>query len=201
MGDIPLTRNAVDTAQAEAIRANVRTVETFPSGGRLAGLDDVEDLLDFFSDPSLFAPIYSLPRPLNLETVREFVIGHMNERERGEGLLVIRHDESGHISGYSDFQIWPQWAAGELGGGMRADRQSQGEGGKGAAASFAWMFEALGLDLICATAALDNVRTAKMLDHLGFHRMGEITSERLDGTKRPSRVWEVTREEWPALRP
>ncbi len=201
MADIPLTRDIVDAAQAHAIRANVRTVEAFPSGGRLAALDDVEDLLAFFSDPSLFAPIYSLPRPLNLETVRAFIQDHLRERERGEGLLVIRHDEAGCISAYSDFQIWPQWAAGELGGGMRADRQSRGEGGKGAAASFTWMFEALGLDLICATAALDNIRTAKMLDHLGFRRMGEIISERPDGTTRPSLVWEVTREEWPALRP
>lgn len=201
MADIPLTRNTIDAETAEAIRANVRTVETFPSGGRLAKPDDVGDLLDFFSDPSLFAPIYSLPRPLNLETVGAFIQDHLDERDRGESLLVIRHDEAGRISAYSDFQIWPQWAAGELGGGMRADRQSKGEGGKGAEASFSWMFEALGLDLICATAALDNIRTAKMLDHLGFRRAGEITSERPDGTTRPSLVWEVARDEWSALRP
>lgn len=201
MAGIPVTKNAVDVARVEVIRDRVRKVDTFPSKGRIAGLDDIEDVLEFFADPTVFAPIYSLPRPLNLETVGKFVRGHMEERERGEGLLVIRHDETGRISGYSDFQIWPQWAAGELGGGMRADRQSRGEGGAGAAESFTWMFEALDLELICETAALDNVRTAKLLDHLGFRRLGEVTSERPDGTTRPSLVWEVTRDEWRVLRP
>lgn len=201
MAGIPLTRNAVGAARADAIRTNVRTADTFPSGGRLAGLDDVEDLLDFFADPSVFAPIYSLPRPLNLETIGGFVSNHMEERDRGEGLLVIRQDETRRISGYSDYQIWPEWAAGELGGGMRADRQSRGEGSIGAAESFTWMFEVLDLDLICETAAPDNVRTAKLLDHLGFRRVGEVASERPDGTTRPSLVWEVTRDEWQALKP
>jgi RimJ/RimL family protein N-acetyltransferase len=62
--------------------------------------------------------------------------------------------------------------------------------------SFAWMFDALSLELIVETAALDNIRTAKLLDHLGFVRKGEITSTRPDGTTRASLVWEITKEEW-----
>ena len=58
------------------------------------------------------------------------------------------------------------------------------------------MFTHLGLDLICETAAPDNIRTAQLLDHLGFRRMGEIVSQRPDGTTRPSLVWEMRREEW-----
>ena len=66
----------------------------------------------------------------------------------------------------------------------------------GAAESFGWMFEALGLGLICETAALDNVATQRLLDGLGFRRMGEVTSLRSDGTSRASLVWEMTRSEW-----
>jgi RimJ/RimL family protein N-acetyltransferase len=58
------------------------------------------------------------------------------------------------------------------------------------------MFQALGLDLICSTASLDNVRTARLLDHLGFERMGEVESKRPDGSTRASLVWEVSREAW-----
>jgi hypothetical protein len=60
------------------------------------------------------------------------------------------------------------------------------------------MFEALGLDLLCETAALDNVPTQRMLDGLGFRRMGETLSTRPDGTTRASLVWEMTRAEWAA---
>ena len=58
------------------------------------------------------------------------------------------------------------------------------------------MFDSLHLDLICETASLDNHRTAHLLDGLGFRRMGEIISQRADGTTRPSLVWEVSRAEW-----
>ncbi len=58
------------------------------------------------------------------------------------------------------------------------------------------MFDVLGLDVICETAALDNTRTARLLDGLGFRRVGQTISTREDGTKRPSLVWEITQAEW-----
>ncbi len=60
------------------------------------------------------------------------------------------------------------------------------------------MFEALYLDLLCETASLQNVITQRMLDGMGFRRMGQVTSTRPDGTTRESLVWEMTREEWAA---
>ena len=83
-----------------------------------------------------------------------------------------------------------------MGGALHPDRQGERRGVEGARQSFAWMFEALGLDLICETAALDNHRTAHLLDGLGFRRMGEIASQRADGTARPSLVWEISRAQW-----
>ena len=199
MEGIPLSRKTVSDAKAEAIRAAVRAAQTLPSGqqiSRLAGPDDAAELLDLLSDPAVHAPIYSLPQPLNMATVRGFIEQHQAQRQAGDGLLFVRMDTHSKIAGYSDVQVWPHWAAAELGGAIRPDMQNQGAGAAGAKTMFDWMFDTLGLDLICETAALDNIRTAKLLDHLGFKRKGEIESTRPDGTTRASRVWEVTREDW-----
>lgn len=201
-GDIPLTRTTVAPDKAESIRAAVRAAVAMPAGGdtvsRLARPDDAGALAAFLSDPAVSAPIYSLPRPLTQEAVGAFIADHLAQRERGEGLLFVRLDRTGDVVGYSDVQVWPHWAAGELAGALRPDRQGQGQGAKGAAATFAWMFDALGLDLLCMTAAPDNVRTARLLDGLGFRRSGEIDSTRPDGTTRRSLAWEISRSDWQA---
>jgi RimJ/RimL family protein N-acetyltransferase len=165
---------------------------------RLAQPGDAGGLLALLSDPLVHAPIYSLPRPLTEASVAAFIETHLAERDAGAGLLFVREGEGGQVMGYSDVQVWPHWAAGELGGALHPSLHGQGAGGRGAAASFAWMFEALGLDLLCETAALTNVATQRLLDGLGFRRMGETISTRPDGTTRASLVWEMTRAEWAA---
>jgi RimJ/RimL family protein N-acetyltransferase len=196
--DLPLTRIAASPGEAEAIRAAV-SVQTVMGDSRLAELEDAPGLFALLSDPLVHAPIYTLPRPLTEASVEAFIAGHLEERAAGEGLLFVRAGEGGQVMGYSDVQVWPQWRAGELGGALHPSLHGKGAGGRGAAASFAWMFEALGLDLICETAALTNVPTQRMLDGLGFRRMGETLSTRPDGTTRASLVWEITRAEWAAL--
>ncbi len=196
-GELPLTRNAVSPGTAEAIRAAVRAA-TQMGESRLARLEDAGGLFALLSDPLVHAPIYTLPRPLTEASVAAFIAMHLEERAAGEGLLFVREGEDGQVMGYSDVQVWPDWGAGELGGALHPSLHGKGAGGRGAAASFAWMFEALGLDLLCETAALDNVPTQRMLDGLGFRRMGETLSTRPDGTTRASLVWEMTRAEWAA---
>ena len=196
--DLPLTRIAASPGEAEAIRAAVR-VQTVMGDSRLAELADAPGLFALLSDPLVHAPIYTLPRPLTEVSVGAFIAGHLEERAAGEGLLFVRAGEGGQVMGYSDVQVWPQWRAGELGGALHPSLHGKGAGGRGAAASFAWMFGVLGLDLICETAALTNVPTQRMLDGLGFRRMGETLSTRPDGTTRASLVWEITRAEWAAL--
>ena len=196
-GELPLTRNAVSPGTAEAIRAAVRA-STQMGESRLARLEDAGGLFALLSDPLVHAPIYTLPRPLTEASVAAFIAMHFEERAAGEGLLFVREGEGGQVMGYSDVQVWPDWGAGELGGALHPSLHGKGAGGRGAAASFAWMFEALGLDLLCETAALDNVPTQRMLDGLGFRRMGETLSTRPDGTTRASLVWEMTLAEWAA---
>lgn len=195
--DLPLTRNAASPAEAEAIRAAVR-VQTVMGESRLAQLEDAPGLFALLSDALVHAPIYTLPRPLTEASVAAFIAQHLEERAEGVGLLFVREGTDGQVMGYSDVQVWPEWKAGELGGALHPSLHGKGTGGRGAAASFAWMFEALGLGLICETAALTNVPTQRMLDGLGFRRMGETLSTRPDGTTRASLVWEMTRAEWAA---
>lgn len=196
---IPLTRHTVSAARMGRIREAVRHADTLPGadgGSRAARVTDAEALTDFLLDPAIHAPIYSLPRPLDLRTVTAFIQAHLAEQDRGEGLLFVSFFDDGRVAGYSDIQVWPQWATGELGGALHPERQSRGQGLAGAARSFDWMFQTLGLERICETAAMDNVRTAKLLDALGFERMGEVVSRRADGSPRPSRVWEIDRAAW-----
>ena len=193
--ELPLTRIPASPETADAIRASVRHTSRL-GDSRLARVEDAASLYALFSDPAVHTPIYTLPRPLTEASVAAFIETHVAEREAGIGLLFVREGENGQIMGYSDVQVWPEFAAGELGGALHPSLHGKGAGGRGAAASFAWMFAELGLDLLCETAALDNLATQHLLDGLGFHRMGEIVSTRPDGSTRASLVWEITRAEW-----
>ncbi len=196
---IPVTRQRVADGKADAIRSAVSaatSITTENASSRLAKVTDAAIFHEFLSDPQIHAPIYTLPNPLSIEAVRDFIADHQRQREQGSGLLLLNFDDQGRIGGYTDICIWPEWAAGELGGAVHPDRQGKRRGIEGARLSFDWMFDVLGLELICETASLDNHRTAHLLDGLGFRRMGEIVSQRDDGTTRPSLVWEVSRAEW-----
>lgn len=198
---IPVTRRLVSAQRADNIRQMVRRAETLgdaPDASRLARPDDAPALYALLSDPAVHAPIYTLPRPLTEASVQAFIQSHLDEREAGTGLLFVRAAEDGRIMGYSDVQVWPHWAAGELGGALHPLEHNRGQGTRGAAASFDWMFESLDLDLLCETASLENVPTQRMLDGMGFERKGEVESRRPDGSARRSLVWEMTRDAWRA---
>lgn len=191
---IPVTQEKADEVRCAVARATSITTENEYS--RLAVLEDAAVFYDFLSDPQISAPIYTLPRPLTVETVTGFIADHQKQRQNGTGLLFLNFNDQGEIGGYIDICIWPQWAAGELGGAVHPDRQGNRRGIEGARLSFDWMFDSLGLELICETASLDNHRTAHLLDALGFRRKGQILSNRDDGTQRPSLVWEISRLDW-----
>lgn len=197
MAKIPLTRRPASDEKAEKIRSVVRAA-AFPAGAarRLARLEDAAAIYALIADRRVSDPIYTLPRPPTLEAARRFIERHLAETLRGEGLLILEFDADGAIAGYHDVQVWPQWAACELGGAIRPDLQSAGAGGAGAAAAFDWLFKVVGVDLICETAALGNIRTRKLLERIGFRQIAEIESELPDGGVRPSLYFEMTREEW-----
>lgn len=184
--------------EAKAIREAVRAVDPATLGEQRARADlsHVAGLVTLLDDPAVSDAIYDLPRPITAESVTRWVTEAQAQALVGEGLLLVSLDEHGAVAGYSRFTIWPERASGELAGAVRADRQNLGQGGPGAAHTFAWMFTILGVRLIGLTAALDNVRSASLIEAAGFVDMGEREAVRPDGTIRRSRYWELTREEW-----
>ncbi|MDB5428587.1 MAG: hypothetical protein JWR47_341 [Phenylobacterium sp.] len=194
----PKTVLHASDAEAEAIRRAVRTVDVASLGpGRVrADLSHVPGLVTLLGDPRVSDPIYDLPRPIGEESVTRWVAEAQAQALAGEGLLILTLDPKGEVSGYSKITVWPERASGELAGAVRAEAQNHGQGGTGAAHTFGWMFETLGLRLIGLTAALDNARSARLIEAAGFVPMGERDAKRADGTIRRSRYWELTRDQW-----
>jgi len=197
----PKTVLQASPEEAAAIRAAVRDPNLAALGpGRVAGaVEHAAAVTEFFSDPAVSDPIYDLPRPFTQANVRDWIEAADAQRLAGEGLLVLTFAPEGELISYSKFSIWPDRSSGELAGAMRASRQGGGQGGAGMAASLNWMFESLGVRLIGLTAALDNIRSARAIDHAGFVRMGERDAVRPDGSMRRSLYWEMTREAWRSL--
>lgn len=194
----PKTVLHADEAEAEAIRQAVRSADPASLGpGRAhAEMKHVPGLVELLADPRVSAPIYDLPRPIGADSVTRWVAECQAQHLAGEGLLFVTLDEHGKVAGYSHIVVWPERASAELAGALRADLQSRGQGSAGMAHTFGWIFETLGVRLMCLTAALDNVRSIKGIDHAGFRRMGERDVVRPDGTTRKSVYWELTRDEW-----
>lgn len=184
--------------EAEALRDRVRTIDvaTLGPGRERAELKHVPGLVALLADPQVSGPIYDLPRPINEDSVTRWVTENQAQALAGEALLIVTVGEDGQVSGYSRITVWPEHASAELAGAIRADLQNRGQGGAGMAHTFGWIFETLGVRLMCLTAALDNVRSQKGIDAAGFTRMGEREAVRPDGTTRRSVYWEMTRDEW-----
>ncbi len=198
----PLTELDVGKAEEKAIRAAVRRadVSLLGSGYRIASASDVRGLIALLSDPVVSDPIYDLPRPFTASVIGAWVEQALARKERGEAVLAVMCDDAGEISGYSYFTVWPDRSAAEIAGAHRADTQNQGAGKAGAARSFGWMFDHLGVRLIGVTAALDNVRSARVIEAAGFVDMGERENRKPDGSTRRSRYWEMSRERWKTIR-
>jgi RimJ/RimL family protein N-acetyltransferase len=196
----PLTILEVSAEEEAAIRAAVRRVtdtDILPAR-RIATPTDAAALTALLADPAVSGPIYDIPRPINEPAIGAWINRSLAEQAAGEGLLLLTLGPDGAVAGYAKITIWPDRSAAELAGAVAANRQGSGGGGTGAARMFGWMFEVLGVRLIGLTAALDNVRSARLIDASGFVRMGERDSVRADGTVRRSLYWEMTRQDWRA---
>lgn len=194
----PKTVLEVSDAEAAAIRMTVATADLagLGAGRAIAAPKDAADLAAFLADPAVSDPIYDLPRPLTVANIRRWIVESETEWRAGRRLLIITRDETGEIVGYSGITVWPERSAAELAGAISATRQNEGQGGSGAIHAFGWIFETLGVRLMCLTAAPDNVRSARLIEAAGFTPMGTREAVRPDGTTRTSLYWEITREQW-----
>jgi RimJ/RimL family protein N-acetyltransferase len=196
----PKTVLEVTAEEEAAIREAVRNADpaTLGIGRVLATEAHAEATFDLLADPAVSEPIYALPKPMTLASVNRWIGESEQARQKGECLLIL-NVHNGQVTGYSKVTVWPDRSAAELGGAIRANLQSSGAGGTGAAHTIGWIFETLKVRLICLTAAIDNLRSAKLIDRMGFKRMGERDAQRPDGTIRRSIYWELTADEWAVL--
>ena len=199
----PKTRLIVQDAEAQTIRHAVAHANVQLLGQQYVIADEaqVDALCVLLADPKVSDPIYDLPRPITHANVRRWVTDARLAQAHGEAILCVMLDAAGAATGYSYFTVWPEFSAAEIGGAHRADGQSKGLGGAGALRSFGWMFEHLGVRLICLTAATDNIRSARLITHAGFRPMGQRVSTRPDGSTRKSLYWEMARDDWRARYP
>jgi RimJ/RimL family protein N-acetyltransferase len=190
----PKTKLPTCDKDADLIRATVRATTKInsPTGFLYVVKDgDVDDIVKLLQDERTSGDVYTLPRPFTRENVLNWVCDHREQRAKGEGLLMCSRDQDGNIISIIDFQFWPQWSACEFGGVIAHAYQSQAVGTKGIAFLCTWVFEHVGVRLIAMTASPDNIRSHKLLDHLGFERLGEMNSHRPDGSIRHSLYWEL----------
>jgi len=194
----PKTVLEVSDEEAASIRMAVATADPklLGLGRSIARPSDAKDLAAFLSDPAVSDPIYDLPRPLTEANVRRWIVDGETEWRAGRRLLIVTRDETGQIVGYSGVTVWPERSAAELAGAIGASRQNEGQGGSGAIHLFGWIFETLGVRMMCLTAAPENVRSARLIEAAGFTPMGTRDAVRPDGSKRQSRYWEITRDQW-----
>ena len=198
MSDPPVTVIRAPSGEEADIRRRVREVDPASLGPDrvIAVPGHAASLARMLADPRVSDPIYDLPRPITEASVQAWIEATADQQARGEAVLILSLDEDGEVAGYSRFSVWPDRSSAEIAGATRADRQNRGQGTTGAARSFGWMFEVLGVRLVGLTAALDNVRSARVIEAAGFRPMGERDSRRPDGTLRRSLYWEMTIHEW-----
>lgn len=200
---IPITREIVSPKTEEKIRERVRRVSHIDRSdgiSRIVTANDADAMLEFFSLPEVSGPIYTIEKPVTRASVAAHIERKSEAQVRGEGLLTAMFDEDGRVVSYMDHLIWPQWSAAEFGGAMRPERQSAGQGRSGIVASIDWVFDALGINLLCFTASPDNHRSVRLIEAMGMRRMGEVESLSPNGQTRQSLVWEMTKAEWTAMK-
>ena len=170
------------------------------AGARVARLEDAEALAGLLAHESIGPRIYTMPNPINTETMTAFIADHLAQRERGDGILFVSFNAAGEATAYFDVELWPQWSMAKFGGAVKAERQGRGFGGACGLAAVEWCFDQLGVARICETTARDNDRSIRLLSRLGFRQMGEVISQRPDGSTRPSVYWEMERQDRYAAR-
>jgi RimJ/RimL family protein N-acetyltransferase len=201
--EIPKTRSHVRDEDAGRLRDFVRNAEFMNgriAGARIARKDDAAALAGLLGHESIGPKIYTMPDPINAETMAAFIEDHLMQRARGEGILFVSFNAAGEATAYFDVELWPQWSICKFGGAVKAERQGRGFGGACGLAAVEWCFDQLGVNRICETTARDNDRSIRLLSRLGFIQRGEVVSVRPDGSTRPSLYWELGRAEWDAAR-
>jgi RimJ/RimL family protein N-acetyltransferase len=168
------------------------------AGARIAQTEDAAALAGLLAHESIGPRIYTMPDPINAETMAIFIADHLMQRARGDGVLFVSFNGQGEATAYFDVELWPQWSICKFGGAVKAERQGKGFGGACGLAALEWCFDRLGVNRICETTAQDNERSIRLLSRLGFVQQGQVVCTRPGGGSRLSFYWELERADWTA---
>ena len=86
MADVPKTRLPAPVEEAERLRDFVRAAELMNgriAGARVARTGDAAALAGLLAHESIGPRIYTMPNPINAETMTAFIADHLEQRERG----------------------------------------------------------------------------------------------------------------------
>ncbi|MEQ1783922.1 MAG: hypothetical protein ABMA14_21395, partial [Hyphomonadaceae bacterium] len=103
--------------------------------------EDAAALTGLLCHESIGPRIYSMPNPINAETMTGFIEYHLAQRARGEGILFTSFNATGEATAYFDVELWPQWSIAKFGGAVKAERQGRGFGGACGLAAVEWCFD------------------------------------------------------------
>jgi hypothetical protein len=93
MADVPKTRLPAPVEEAERLRDFVRAAELMNgriAGARVARTGDAAALAGLLAHESIGPRIYTMPNPINAETMTAFIADHLEQRERGKASC-LRH--------------------------------------------------------------------------------------------------------------
>ncbi len=192
----PKTKLKISAKEAGRIRRAVQSVRKIDGGNGNSLLVEPRhagEILELLKDERVSGDVYTLPRPFSIASITAWIEDHQVQARAGEGLLLYGRDDDGEIMSITDFQFWPKWSACEFGGVIAYAHQNQSLGTKGITFMCDFAFTTIGVQLITLTTSLDNIRSQKIIEHLGFKQMGEVDSVRPDGSVRRSLYWEKLR--------
>jgi RimJ/RimL family protein N-acetyltransferase len=148
------------------------------------GREDAAALAGLLAHESIGPRIYTMPNPINAETMKVFIEDHLDAARAGRRhSLFVSFNGAGEATAYFDVELWPQWSIAKFGGAVKAERQGRGFGGACGLAAVEWCFDQLGVARICETTARDNDRSIRLLSRLGFVQLGEVTASNQTGQR------------------
>lgn len=73
-------------------------------------------LAALLSRESIGTRIYTMPSPINSQTMERFIDAHLEERVRGEDILLASFNAVGEATACFDVQVWLEWSIARFGG-------------------------------------------------------------------------------------
>jgi RimJ/RimL family protein N-acetyltransferase len=139
---------------------------------RPLGAGDLDDFAALLADPDVTRFVSRLTRDEAAERIRA---DEAEWRQRGHGILVVSHRESGEFLGRAGIKRWPQFDECELGWVLRRAAWGHGYATEAARACAEWGFANLEVPYLTAMIHPRNARSIAVAERLGMDPRREDT--------------------------